>query len=974
MALSGAELKILITAQDTASRQIKGVGGALRGLGSAAALPLKAIGGLTNALGKIGLAAFGIQALVGVVRSIGGVFMGPINAASNFSESLNKANVVFGKSIGVIDEFAKTSAQAFGQSQQQVYEMTATFGNLFVTMGLGGKAAANMSVDVVRLASDLASFNNVDTPEVLEAIRSGLIGETEPMRKFGVVISESAVAAQAASMGLGRLTKKGKESSRVFTEAEKVQARYALMMKQTTTAQGDFTRTSKGMANAQRIIDAQWKDIQVTLGNELLPVIAPIVSAFATGLPRALEKVMPLIKGVGEVLRGLIGAATSGDWSVLYAGLQNAFGTEMGIKISNVVEGIKNFITNIKDAITTGDWSKVTLAIQTAISDAWTGVKALAVNVWDKLTGATTTTDNQGIVTTTRVSIETMLKNAWAAVKVTGIDIWQKLFGQGNISTNTGGNMPDIGDMAVDGMSTDTRGLAQKLQQWLGAAIAGINWTTLWGSVKEAAGSAIATALTIATSVKDWLVTTWQGIPWADVWAGATTIGQGLLAGIMSIAGEVGTWLQTTWAGIDWQAVWKFATGIGQGIIDAAIDISGALSTWLGQQIGKVDPKIVYGQMPPPPTGAATGGADFGGFVKGILEGIGGLVMSVPAALNSVSETIRSGKLLDTAGSTIGWSIYEAIGSFFSAGTGGPTLGEVIGRSLEYVWDYVKGLVNVGTAIAEVAGSWILRLGNEIDVALTGKDGKQHLSEAMGIYFTIGPEAVTSGNVVGADYVRGVVGGIDASKESVKTAANDVGASMVTSTRGALQANSPSAAMYAVGWDAGAGLVNGLNAYRPNVSSAGWTTGRALSAGIQSGILAGESMVIKAAIRVAQAAARAAKAELGIASPSKVFAGIGQDVAGGMAQGMERGTRMLADASRQMATSTMGISGGAPAFSMGAALSSSSGGSAPLSAASTRPPISITITGNTFMGDDRSTAKRIAEILKPELDNLVRWR
>src|SRR5438093_600144 len=100
-------------------------------------------------------------------------------AASDLNETQSKTQVVFGKAADVVFRFGKTSATSVGLSTQAAEEAAATFGNLFVAMKIGQRPAANMSVGLVKLAGDLASFNNVDPTQVLEDLRSGLVGEVE---------------------------------------------------------------------------------------------------------------------------------------------------------------------------------------------------------------------------------------------------------------------------------------------------------------------------------------------------------------------------------------------------------------------------------------------------------------------------------------------------------------------------------------------------------------------------------------------------------------------------------------------------------------------------------------------------------------------------------------------------------------------------------------------------------------------------
>ena len=188
-------------------------------------------------------------------------------------------------------DWASTSATAIGQSQQQALEAAGTFGNLFTALKIGGPAAATMSTSLVNLAGDLASFNNVSPQEALDALRSGLTGETEPLKRFGVNMNEATLKAKAMELGISKGTG-------VLDPAAKAQAAYALIMEQTTTAQGDFARTSDGLANQQRIMAAQFENTKANLGTALLPVMTQaagiansLVSAF-NALPGPLQAVV----------------------------------------------------------------------------------------------------------------------------------------------------------------------------------------------------------------------------------------------------------------------------------------------------------------------------------------------------------------------------------------------------------------------------------------------------------------------------------------------------------------------------------------------------------------------------------------------------------------------------------------------------------------------------------------------------------
>ncbi len=254
----------------------------------------------------LGIAGLATEAL-GKVQQ----FMGDsVAAASDLNETVSKVGVVFSDSSSQVLAWAENAATALGQSKQQALDAAGTFGNLFVSMGMGSDTSADMSMGLVQLASDLASFNNMDPTEVLEKLRSGMLGQTEPLQALGVNLTAAAVQQRALEMGLASTTD-------ALTPAMLAQARYSLILDQTKTAQGDFARTSDGLANQQRILDAQWKDMQATVGQALLPVVLGFTTAMnqlvQTVLPPLANfintQVTPALQSVGNAIGGMVGTA-----------------------------------------------------------------------------------------------------------------------------------------------------------------------------------------------------------------------------------------------------------------------------------------------------------------------------------------------------------------------------------------------------------------------------------------------------------------------------------------------------------------------------------------------------------------------------------------------------------------------------------------------------------------------------------------
>lgn len=316
--------------------------------------------GFGSVLKGVGTVAGGFLAADAISRGFGALIGGfgkATSLASDLQEQMSKNRVVFGESSKIVEEFAARGAKSLGTSKVAVLEATGTFGNLLRITGLLPAETAKMSTAMVQLGTDMASFNNASPEETLIALRAGLSGETEPLRRFGVFLNEAAVEAEALSMGLGKsnvnITKvkgaqldaaeaqkkynlavkehgkdafetkkalqdweeaqdkvsKAMEGSKTkLTDAEKVQARYSLILKQTGVQQGDFARTADGMANKQRILAANWEDLQTKAGAALLPVRMFVVDTLLAGLPLLEQAAVKLAAFAAPIIAHVIPA------------------------------------------------------------------------------------------------------------------------------------------------------------------------------------------------------------------------------------------------------------------------------------------------------------------------------------------------------------------------------------------------------------------------------------------------------------------------------------------------------------------------------------------------------------------------------------------------------------------------------------------------------------------------------------------
>jgi hypothetical protein len=210
-----------------------------------------------------------------------------VAAAADVGESLSKNRVLFGDAAAAAERFAEGSAEAFGISRREALEAVGVFGSLAHAMGMPQAEGVDLSVTMTKLAADMASFNNASIEETLTALQAGLRGEAEPLRRFGVLLDAATLKAKALQEGLIENEKKA------LTPQVKALAAYRLILEQTSIQQGDFTRTSDGLTNQQKMLAATFDDIKVAIGEGLLPVVTDVVTAFN-------EELLPSIKAFWE--------------------------------------------------------------------------------------------------------------------------------------------------------------------------------------------------------------------------------------------------------------------------------------------------------------------------------------------------------------------------------------------------------------------------------------------------------------------------------------------------------------------------------------------------------------------------------------------------------------------------------------------------------------------------------------------------
>lgn len=229
-------------------------------------------------------------------------FDGLTDAAGDLGEAQNATNLIFREGSAEMDAFFATSAEGLGMSERAARQAAVPVASLLNAVGMTREETVQWSQDILTLGADLGSAFNEDPARAVEAIGAAVRGETEPIRRFGVVLDDASVRAKAVEMGLA-------DSAAAVDKNGKAQATLALIMEQTAAVHGDFANTSDSAANAQRILAARAEDAKAALGQALLPALEGTLGAANNALS-AFNALPDSIQGtIGAV--GMVGGAAA---------------------------------------------------------------------------------------------------------------------------------------------------------------------------------------------------------------------------------------------------------------------------------------------------------------------------------------------------------------------------------------------------------------------------------------------------------------------------------------------------------------------------------------------------------------------------------------------------------------------------------------------------------------------------------------
>lgn len=239
-----------------------------------------------------------------------------LNVASDMQEVQNVVDTAFGEMAYKMEQFAETSVKLYGISRLAAKQTGSSFAAMASGMGLAAETAADMSISLTALSADMASFYNKKQEDVQIALSSVFTGETETLKRYGILITEINLQEYARQQGITK-------SIRNMTQQEKVMLRYNYVMQATALAQGDFARTSGSWANQTRILSEQWKEFMLIVGNALMQVALPAVKR----LNDALSSLISYADGAYHALANFF------NWQAIETNAAAGITTEIGAAV-----------------------------------------------------------------------------------------------------------------------------------------------------------------------------------------------------------------------------------------------------------------------------------------------------------------------------------------------------------------------------------------------------------------------------------------------------------------------------------------------------------------------------------------------------------------------------------------------------------------------------------------------------------------
>ena len=541
-----------------------------------------------------------------------------VTASSDVNESINAVNVVFQDGARSILDFSRISSRQVGLAAADFNQLSAQTGALFTNFGLANRAAAEETINLTRRAADLASVFNTDVNDALLALQAGIRGETEPLRRFGVDVTDASLELYLLGKGLN-------QNVSDLTQSEKALLRYELAMEQTSRVAGDFVNTSDSMANSSRILRARIKDAAAMIGQGLLPVVETVLPWIRAtvewftewaGRNPALVRALVISAAAVGVLAVGIGGLSLAAAAVIFGwpALVGAFGllaNPVTLAVLAIIGLIAAFVLLYIHFDTLRTWfMELPLWAQIGLGAliAVLGVIAIAIGVWAVKTLAAFVAWQLWVLYYFAVTYARSIASTavWAAKSLAAFVLWSVR----SLATFAVWSAQALATLSVMSLRWIAAQAAWLARQVVWAAAMAATWLIALGPV----GLIIAAiAGLIAIGVLLWLNWDWVKEKAKQVWQ--SDIGKAILLGVGIALVPLG-WLVTAgiaiWRNWDWLkgkagTIWGQIKDVVKNAVNAIIGfINTMISAWNNLGFSVTLPGTIFG-VPVPGGGRTIG-------------------------------------------------------------------------------------------------------------------------------------------------------------------------------------------------------------------------------------------------------------------------------------------------------------------------------------------------------------------------------
>ena len=612
-------------------------------------------------LGAIGL-GFSIKGAFEAIKAC-------VEVSSEVEEMQNKFDVVFRGMTDDVEEWAQSYADAIGRNSNTIKGYLADSQNLFVGMGMQREAGAKLSEQMVTLALDLASFNNLQETDAVNAMTKALMGESESAKTLGAVLNDNTRAMAMQTLGLTG-------TYQALDEATKMQVNYQAILNQSGDAIGDCERSMGSYKSTLTQTQSKLEEIKTLVGQFFMPTFQRVLSYGNQGL----MKLRDLITRITEFADSIGGTERL---LALLAGTGAAVAVALNFK--KIVTGAESLLKML------GKINLKTMAIIAVVV-----LLALIVDDFinfmqgnDSVIGAML--EKAGIdVDETREKII----NTWNTIKSVLQGIWAFIK---NVATSVWNGLKSFWSENGDAITSNL------IQIWQAVSSA---LATIWGAIKS-----------IAESVFNALKSFWAS--WGDEITSAFSIVWSGIQSLFMTALNIITNLWTAFAALlsgDWSTFWESIKNVLQGIWDAIVTIVttvlNALWALFGEKITAIKDTIVNGfnaaiaWLQSLPAQAVTWGADL---IQGLINGIKSKLAAVGEAVKGVANKITSFL-------------------HFSVPDEGP-----LTKYQQWMPDFMQGLANGINSNKDLVLGAISKLAGDIDLNFNGKGGSDRKPRPTGV-------------------------------------------------------------------------------------------------------------------------------------------------------------------------------------------------------------------------------------------------